>query len=54
MTILGIFRVFLAKNFLAAPSALRPWPEAEDAGTVDETGKKRVLTLKILKKNLLS
>ena len=28
--------------------------EAEDAGTVDETGKKRVLTLKILKKNLLS
>lgn len=28
--------------------------EAEDAGTVDESGKKRVLTLKILKKNLLS
>lgn len=28
--------------------------EADDAGTVDETGKKRVLTLKILKKNLLS
>ena len=28
--------------------------ESEDAGSVDETGKKRILTLKILKKNLLS
>ena len=28
--------------------------EAEDAGSVDDKGKKRVLTLKILKKNLLS
>lgn len=27
---------------------------AEDAGAVDDRGKKRVLTLKILKKNLLS
>ena len=28
--------------------------EVDDAGTTDETGKKRTLTLKILKKNLLS